>query len=84
MWFLTDKYLKINLNSPRLGEQVFRHGQEFHLMIRIVCSSVRHIGQDFRAAQTIAVRNGDHSLGTEGSIRINVQAFSIPTANVQW
>ena len=51
-------------------------------MIRVICSSIGDIIQYFFSVETVSFRNSEEADGAESTLRVNVQAFSLPAAHV--
>jgi len=51
-------------------------------VIRIVCSCVCNIIQYFFSVQAVSLCNREKANGTEGALRVDVQALSLSTTHV--
>jgi hypothetical protein len=51
-------------------------------MVRIVCSSIRHVIQHLFAIQPQPLRNSQQSYRTEGPFRVDVQTLAFATAHI--
>ena len=53
-------------------------------MIRVICSCIGDIIQYFFSVQAVSLCNSEKTNGAESTLRIDVQALSLPTAHVYW